>query len=173
MRQPATASTPLMMGLMALSVACGPEEIPPDGAWNVTVSSALSDDGARIDSTCIGDSDSVATYQASYTYELYYDVDSVSVDIDGQAFAQGTRTGCSLSYESAIWLEERPAGLVTWRIIGSADYRGGSGGCEERFESGIDWNGVEIIEVVDSEDETITPGCTYNLDVVGSWKNGG
>jgi len=171
MRQPAIAS--LLVGLMAFSVACGPEEVPPDGTWAVTVSSALNDEGTAIDSTCIGDGESVATYQASYTYELYYDGDAVSLDIDGQAFAQGTRTGCSLSYESAIWLEERPAGLITWRIIGVADYRGGSGGCDERFDEGIDWNGLETIEVVDSEDESITPGCTYNLDVVGTWKNGG
>jgi hypothetical protein len=163
----------MLVGLMAFVVACGPEEVPPDGAWNVTISSALNETETGIDSTCIGDNEEVATYQASYLYQLYYDGDAVSIDIDGQAFAEGIRTGCGLNYESAIWLEERPTGLVTWRIVGEASYRGAEGGCDERFEGGEDWNGMETIEVINSEDETIVPGCTYNLDVVGTWANGG
>ena len=173
MRQRATAS--LLASLLGFAVACAPEEVPPDGVWNVTVTSALNDDGSGFDegSTCIGDNEEIATYQASYTYQVYYDGDAFLMDIDGQAFAEGIRTGCSKSYESAVWLEDRPTGLVTWRIVGEASYRGAQGGCDERFVGNEDWNGTETIEVINSEDESVPVGCTYKLDVVGTWANGG
>ena len=173
MRQPAIRA--LCLSLLGVTVACGPEEVPPDGVWNVTVRSALNDDGTEFspESTCIGEDEDITTYQTSHTYSLFYDGDAVEIDVDQQAFAQGTRTGCSLSYESAVWLEDRPGGLVTWRIVGTADYRGAAGGCDERFEGDLDWQGTEVIEVVNSEDESVQPGCEYHLEVEGTWANGG
>lgn len=166
----------LLAGVLAAGlplVGCGgAEEVPADGTWKVTVASIVTDAGT-LDTTCVGEGDSARTYQATFDYALFYDGDAVSIDIDGQSFAEGTRAGCNLSYESSVWLEERPTGLVTWRIVGDAAYHGAAGGCENQVDDGKDWSGLETIEVVASEDESIPVGCTYNLSTVGTVVSGG
>ncbi len=151
---------------------CAPEQAIPDGTWKVTVSTRTDDSGA-LDGDCIAAGEQVAVFNQSYNYELFFDGDAVQVDIDGQSFAQGTRAACNLSYESAIWLDERNGFEVTWRIEGVAIYQGAGGGCEDRLEPGSDWTGVEDVVVVSSADESIPVGCTYGLDTVGTWVSGG
>lgn len=164
---------PRLLSLPILAVglsACGADEVPPEGVWSVTVQSRLTDEGA-LDTDCI---ESGQNYQKSYNYELYYDGDAVTIDIDGQAFATGTRAGCDLVYESTTFLDDRASGLITWAIEGDASYHGAAGGCENQIaDDGLDWVGVETVVVVASEDESIPVGCQYFMDTSGTWKGTG
>ena len=162
--------------LLTSSVACAEgEEVPADGIWNITVSSAVVevDGGQALDTTCIGEEQTSRTYSDSFQYALFYDGEAVHIDVDGQSFAEGTRAGCGLTYESSIWLEDRPAGRVTWLVEGYARYRGEAGGCDNEVEAGLDWQGTETIIVVDSEDEAVPVGCEYNLETSGTVVSGG
>jgi hypothetical protein len=158
-------------------VGCGGEDdVPPDGVWNLTISSNIVDDGAggqQIDTTCNDAGQAFRTYSDSFKYELFYDGDAVHIDVDGQSFADGTRAGCNLLYESSVWLEDRAGGQVTWYVEAGASYRGSAGGCDNQLEAGVDWEGYETIIVVESEDESVPVGCEYNLVTSGTVVSGG
>jgi hypothetical protein len=164
-------------GLLIAMVACSGEgdDVAPDGVWNITVESSIIDSSGveSLDSTCIGEDGAARVYNETFQYDLYYDGSAVQIDVDGQIFANGSRAGCGLSYESSIWLEDRAAGRVTWYVEGSARYRGTAGGCDNEVEQGSDWSGTETIIVVDSEDESIPIGCEYNLVTSGTVVSGG
>jgi len=164
-------------GLLVATMACSGdgEDVAPDGVWDITVASGIieSNGSEALDSTCIGEDASARVYNETFKYELYYDGSAVQIDVDGQIFANGTRAGCALSYESSIWLEDRAAGRITWYVEGSARYRGTAGGCDNEVEQGSDWSGTETIIVVDSEDETVPVGCEYNLVTSGTVVSGG
>ena len=176
--QPLTLRASSLRCLAALAVigatACGGgEEVPPDGVWNVTVESLITESNGQqsIVSDCIPDGGTV--YSKSFKYELYYEGDAVQVDIDGQAFAEGTRAGCNLLYESSVWLDDRPGGQITWYVEGGATYRGVAGGCDNQLADGVDWLGFEVAIVVESEDESVPVGCEYDLVTTGSVVSGG
>ena len=133
MRPPCPPIRPVVCSipLLALGVACGGgDEATPDGVWNVSVESLIVDqtDGSQdLSTTCVAEDEEARVYSKSFKYELYYDGEAVLLDIDGQSFGDGTRAGCNLVYESAVWLDERPGGQVTWYIEGAATYRGVAG----------------------------------------------
>lgn len=155
---------------VVLAAACSPETEPPDLAYTVDVFTRV-DDNAIV-SDCITEGQ---TYQQTFTYELFFEGSNLELKVGTgseptEAFASGTRSGCELGYESAVWLEERPAGDLRWQLVGSAVNEGGSGGCD--LVEGLDWEGTEIIEVVESEDPSVVEGCTYELVTEGTLKAG-
>jgi len=164
-RRPALQVTPLLLTpmLLALAVGCAKDDAePPDGQWEVQVTG--------IETNCTEASEG---YQETYQYLLYYDGSATELRIEGpdgkpESFATGVRSGCRVSYESAVWLEDRPNGLLRWQLEGSADYQGTAGGCD--IDEGYDWVGTETITVLDSEDEAVPVGCTYEMEVTGTYK---
>ncbi len=163
---------PLGMVCLAASflVGCGAEEAVPDGVWKVTVASVLDDDG-RLSTDCVSEA---PTYSETFEYELYVDDSggsTVELKIAGESFATGQRQGCNLSYQSAVWLEDQSTGLLQWQIAGTATYQGSAGGCD--LSDGLDWQGEEVLTVVESEDESVPSGCTYLMSAEGTLVSGG
>lgn len=155
---------------VVFAVACSAEAEPPDLAYTVEVFTRV-DDNAIV-SDCITEGQ---TYRETFTYELFFEGSNLELKVGSggeaaEAFASGTRSGCELVYESAVWLEERPAGDLRWQLLGSAVNEGGSGGCD--LTEGLDWEGTEVIEVVESDDPTVEEGCTYELVTEGTLKAG-
>ena len=64
-----------------------------------------------------------------------------------------------------MWLEESAEGDLRWQITGEATYQGQAGGCD--LTDGLDWEGTEIIEVVESLDDNTPEGCTYLMTTEG------
>lgn len=156
--------------LLVLGAACSPEAVPPDLTYTVDVFTRV--DNNEIVSTCITEGE---TYNQTFTYELYFEGSNLELkvgsgDQEPESFASGTRSGCDLVYESAIWLEERSGGDLRWQLLGAALNEGASGGCD--LSEGLDWEGTEVIEVVESEDESVPVGCTYELETEGTLKAG-
>lgn len=137
-----------------LLCACGPQPVEPDGQWNVTVTGT--------DDSCTG---AEAVYQELFTYQLFFDGSATTIRINNEGFATGSTSGCRLTYESAIWLEEDPAGDYQWQITGEATYEGAAGGCD--LDEGVDWVGEETLEIVFSENEGVLEGCTYEMELTG------
>jgi hypothetical protein len=137
-----------------LVCGCGPEPDIPDGEWNVTVTGTAD--------SCTGGE---AVYQELFTYQLFFDGSATTIRINNEGFATGTTSGCKLKYESAIWLEEEPAGDFQWQITGEATYEGAAGGCD--LPDGVDWEGTETLEIVYSENEAVPEGCSYEMDLTG------
>lgn len=158
----------VLMPALVLLVACKEDEtLTFDAEYTVDVTNALTDDGA-LDTNCI---DAGQAVNDTYTYGLVFDSADVSIYIDGETFATGSRTGCQLNYQSAVWLEDdRSGGLVRWQITGSATYETGAGSCG--LGDDIQWEGTETIEVVESEDEDVPAGCTYELETTGTFNGG-
>jgi hypothetical protein len=152
----------------ALSIACKADEtVVFDAEYTVDVANALTDDGA-LDTNCVDAGQAVAD---TYTYGLVFESADVSIFIDGETFATGTRTGCQLNYQSAVWLEDdRDGGLLRWQITGSATYETGAGSCG--LGDDIQWEGTETIEIIESEDEDVPAGCTYELLTEGTFNGG-
>jgi hypothetical protein len=161
---PCTALLPVV----ALLAACKADEtVTFDAEYTVDVVNALTDDG-DLDTNCI---DAGQAVNDTYTYGLVFESADVAIYIDGETFASGTRTGCQLNYQSAVWLEdERPGGLVRWQITGTATYETGAGSCG--LGEDIQWEGTETIEVVESEDPDVPAGCTYELLTEGTFNGG-
>lgn len=151
------------LGLVAaLAVGCNGSDEDPTLVYAVTVIGDWSD--------CI----TVPTgYTESFQYEVYQNPDSphlVTLAIDGTGFASGGITGCTMQYTSPVWLEERdsaPEAYLRWQIDGKVKYQGPAGGCRDLPE-GVDWYGTETITVVESGDETVPEGCTYEMEISGT-----
>jgi hypothetical protein len=156
------APAALLFATLGLLVACSDgTEAPPDDQWEVTVTG--------IETNC---TEATQGYQESFRYMLYNDGSATELRIEGpdgkpESFASGIRSGCRLNYESAVWLEDRAGGLLRWQLKGSAAYQTNVGGCD--IEDGYDWVGTETITVVDSEDEAVPVGCTYEMEVTGTY----
>jgi hypothetical protein len=155
-----------LMVSLGLGACAKEEERVPDGAWDVTVESRVVDNSLATDCVATG-----AVYSKKYRYELYFDGETAEVEIDGEAFARGSRSGCSLSYVSAIWLEEREEGDLRWQITGNSTYEGEISGCD--LPENLDWQGDELIEIVESTVPGIPTGCTYEMVTRGTWVSGG
>jgi len=153
---------------IALSCACKSDEaVVFDAEYTVDVANALTEDG-DLDTTCVDAGQAVAD---TYTYGLVFESADVSIFIDGETFATGTRTGCQLNYQSAVWLEDdREGGLLRWQISGSATYETGAGSCG--LGDDIQWEGTETIEIIESEDPDVPAGCTYELLTEGTFNGG-
>ena len=172
MRTPSSAPALVAVVLSAvLASACAGEEAVPDLVYTVNVVSAVDSDGTLSSgSTCIGEGETVVAYDEEFTYELYFEGSNVEVRVDGESFAAGVREGCDLVYESAVWLEERGSGDLRWKLNGEAIYEGAAGGCD--LADGSDWSGTEIIEVVESADDDVPEGCTYEMVTEGTLQAG-
>lgn len=163
------SSLPILAVALGLA-GCGVEEETPDGTWKVTVSSALDDDN-RLASDCV---ESASAYSKTYDYQLFVSEsagEAVELKIAGESFATGQRQGCSLAYQSPVWREDRDGGVIQWQITGEATYQGRAGGCE--LPNGLDWQGTELITVIDSDVESVPRGCTYLMETEGVLTGGG
>jgi hypothetical protein len=149
-------SLPLFSFLSVLFSGCA-EQVEPNGTWLVTIT------GTGSDNPCI---ESTAGFQKEYDYALYFTGSFVEIRVDGEKFATGEIRGCSLNYESNVYLEENENGNFRWQIVGSADVESAAGGCPN-VPDHLDWVGVETLTVVSSENPTVAESCTYNMESSG------
>ena len=142
--------------LLFLLVACK-EDIEPNGRWNVTITGSGSED------PCI---ESTEGFQETYEYSLYYEGSFLEIRVDEEPFATGEFRGCSITYESGVYLEESTNGDFRWQIEGRSDVESAAGGCPD-VPDDYDWFGTETLTVVSTENDAIEEGCTYNMDSTG------
>lgn len=98
-------------------------------------------------------------------YRVIVDAEEVDVAVGPDVFASGTANGCELSYSSVIWTEDREGYEIRWQIKGTATYN--PGGCNPA--NGTDWDGVEVFEMIASDDPELSPGCEYTMLVEGTF----
>lgn len=143
------------LGALALALGgCGEESLPGH-YWELQFSTAED----RCNSPSV-------SYGEGFTYRLEFDVTEVRVAIGSDVFASGTINGCTVAYESVVWTESRPAGDVLWSLSGEAIAQRGDGSCGIQS----DWVGTEVFTIHSSADPAISPGCTYTLDVNGTYE---
>ena len=142
--------------LVLFSFACSSET--PDDVWSVNVTG--------LETTCV---ESEEGYQSSHNYELYYTGSEFNLDVDGEWFATGQVRGCTFEYESVVYLDEAADGLFRWQITGTAQARNRAGGCNDTIPEGFDWSGTETLTVVSSDADSIEEGCTYEMQVEGTY----
>ena len=148
----------LLAGAFTLQACAVPPE-DPDGSWNVTVTGVSTDCTAE-----------TTGFQKTFNYQIFYDETDLSraeIKIDNESFASGFISGCTLEYQSAIWLEEEAGGNYRWQIVGRAEHQGAAGGCD--LPDGVDWYGTETLVVLDSENESVPADCTYEMESEGTW----
>jgi hypothetical protein len=104
----------------------------------------------------------------SYEYRVIYDVQDITLAIGEDEFAHGTVSGCNLQYQTVVWPEDREEYKIAWQMSGSAVVtKGGGDGCS--VEGGGDWAGTEVFTIVTSEDPELSPGCTYTVEMTGTF----
>ena len=154
----------VFLGFLAVCMAPGCGEPLEGFAWRVTVAGGE----PGFDSCNIGDEQ---PYSETFTYALNFDGGNVSlgllIDDEIFGFADGTLSGCDVSYASAVWQDQRDNGEVRWQLEGEASMRQGGSTCN--LDDGVDWVGFEEITVLDSTDPDIPPGCTYRMDATGTF----
>lgn len=140
----------LLLGVLA---GCGPGKLPGH-YWELDLSTAAD----NCNSSTVG-------YSETLEYRLEYGLETVSVSIGSDTFASGYIEGCRVIYESITWTEARRDGDIRWTLSGEAIAQREAGSC------GIasDWQGTETFTVVSSEDPDIRPGCTYELNLSGTY----
>lgn len=147
-------------------LACGPQQPEPDISYAITVTGVSTD--------CTTDPTGYAT---DVFYDLYFDGHVVAVfskseeKNQGVQLASGSVTGCTILYETPVWLEDRGTSAdgeslyIRWTLEGKAKYQGAAGGC---VENGLDWEGTETITVTESTDPDVPTGCTYEMSTSGT-----
>jgi hypothetical protein len=153
------------MLLIAL-LACTESRIP-EGAlfYDVTVTTADVDDDNVVDS-CHPDAQ-VAIVTENYRYAVFFDAERAEVYVGEELFAVGSIGGCRLQYQTVVVGEESDAdGDVKWQLFGSAALDPGDDAC---VEGDGDWLGSEVFEIVSSENDTLSPGCTYEMETTGTF----
>jgi hypothetical protein len=143
-----TALSPLIVG-------CGDAALPGD---LFQISAKGLEDG------CTGGN---ANLSENFEYRVVFDGNNVEIAVGEDVFASGRADGCLISYESVVWQEDRNGKSVNWQILGSATVDV-NGSCETGSES--DWIGTESFQIVNSEDESLTPGCSYLTELTGKHK---
>jgi len=163
------------MWILFFSLVACKETIEPNGIWNVTVTGLETD--------CI---DSREGFQKTFEYSLYYDGSYVEIKVDGESFATGQVRGCSINYESGVYLEElgtcsdgislneeecsevsgswNSSGDFRWQIMGSADVESAAGGCGD-IPDEYDWYGNIPYE---DKDGNIVSGAGEVMTVISS-----
>jgi hypothetical protein len=143
-------------------LACGEEEGPPPGSfnWEVTITG--------IEDLC--NPSDPQPYQETVTYSLFFDGSLTEIYIGQDAFAAGVMSGCSLEYDTPVVGERRGENgeyWVKWQLVGEATLRQGGSSCD--MTEGVDWEGTETFEVVETDDPNLQVGCTYTMSVVGTY----
>ena len=153
---PTTAHLWPLAALAAVAlVACGPSGPVPDAIWEVTVTGKYSN--------CTSDE---SGYQETFNYAVFFDGAAVDIRIDESPFASGVVSGCTIRYETPLWLEDRGDDIyLRWVIEGTANYQYVTGQCD--IADGYDWWGSETITVEESTDDDVVAGCTYELETSG------
>lgn len=153
MGKPSQATFALIL-FSAGSSGCGEEELAGD-YWNVELSGA--------ENSCTGGG---ADYSESYEYRVLFEGNDITLAIGPDIWATGTAEGCTLSYNSLVWSDFREDYEIEWEILGTSQVNvGGGGGCVD----GSDWAGTETFVVTTSAHPDVQPGCTYTLDVTGTF----
>ena len=128
-----------------------------EAIWPLNLGSVPTDFCPCTDAT--GTSDCYADIGRSketLSYELHQDGDAISIRIDGETFATGTLRGCSLDYESPVWLDTTDNGEVQWQVKSVVTVLDMNGACTAAFKgeaAGYDFLGIEEVEVVGGSDE--------------------
>src|SRR5678816_3318938 len=125
-----------LSGVLAVGSVCTDPQ-PPGHLWHLKVTGATD--------TC---NDPPVDYSGpkEFDYLLRFDGAQVSLAIDGDAFAKGQISGCSIVYESVVWGEPRGDNdeyEIRWQITGDAQYRAGGTTCN--LAAGLDWRGTETL----------------------------
>jgi hypothetical protein len=104
-------------------------------------------------------------------YVVTFDGAAVTLFFDDETFASGTIAGCAMNYESVVWDDAHNGFDVRWRLIGQSTWRTGeAGGCD--LPEGTDWVGTETFEIIDSNEPELPEGCTYTIDLLGTYQGG-
>lgn len=98
-------------------------------------------------------------------YRVIVEAEDLEIAVGPDVFASGVALGCDLSYNSVIWTEDRNGYEIRWQINGTATYN--PGGCNPA--NGQDWDGIEVFEVIASDDPELAPGCQYTMLVEGTF----
>jgi hypothetical protein len=147
--------------MLFLLAACqSGTSVPEDAIWYAV-------DVEAVSTTCgLSDAEMSEGYAESFTYAVSFDGSSATLYIDDNIFASGTISGCSLVYQTVTVGQERETGDLKWQIFGESRVNAASGGA--CTDNGGDWQGTEYFEIVESEDEAIEVGCTYDMTTSGS-----
>lgn len=146
------------LSLLGLLAACEASKVPEDASrWAVTVTGQH--DGCHPERT--------DGYQETFDYAVAFDASSATLYIGENAFASGTISGCSLTYQSVVFEQERDEGTLKVQLFGQAAVESvGGDPCVENTE--LEWEGTEWFEVISSEDPDVEPGCTYDMTTEGT-----
>jgi len=115
--------------------------------------------------------DPTVAYQETFEYRVTFDGPAATLHVDDGTFAAGVLEGCDLRYETVVWAEKRDEGNIRWQLTGSASVYTGGDTC--LLDSGKDWLGSEVVEVLYSEISGIEAGCTYTMELEGTYLGGG
>jgi hypothetical protein len=143
----------LLALIAGLSGGCGAADLP---GFYYDVTATTRED------TC---NSPAVQYTEDFEYRLFIEANQAEVGIGPDTFATGTVDGCTVSYASITWTETRDAGNIQWTLEGEATAERGGGACGAPSA----WFGTETFTVQSSEDPSISPGCTYTLDLLGSY----
>jgi hypothetical protein len=133
--------------------------------------------------TCFDD---IKQGKESVSYEVFRDGALMSIRIDGETFATGSTpsleapsgsAGCSIEYESPVWLESTDGGEVQWQVQSVNAMLDMNGACSSAFEGGAavdyDFLGIERIEIVGSTDKDAYPVGRTVWKIVAGTRQGG
>ncbi|MDP2311121.1 MAG: hypothetical protein Q8P18_34190 [Pseudomonadota bacterium] len=152
--------------LLVLSLlACSNSQVPEDAIfYNVTVTAGNIDDDALVDE-CHPEATEGSVEE--FVYAVAFEGSAATLYIGEDVFALGTITGCDLTYSTVtIGEETEQDGVVKWQLFGTAAIDSiADGACVEGDGS---WAGSEYFEIVNSEDETLEPGCQYEMRTEGT-----
>jgi hypothetical protein len=112
-------------------------------------------------------SEAPSDYTETFTYRLdVVAANDVTVYIDDVVLATGGLDGCEISYRSPLFTDVRGEDTIRWALIGKATI---SLGDNASCGAGEGWIGTERIEISSSTADDVAPGCSYKLDVEGTY----
>ncbi len=141
--------------------ACEEDTLDPDSFnWEVTVTG--------VEDLC--NPTDPQGFQQDFTYSLFFDGSITTITIGDENFASGIMSGCSLEYDTPVVGERRGDNeefWVKWQLTGEALLRQGGSSCD--IDEGLDWQGEETFELVETDDPSLSVGCTYTMAVEGTY----
>jgi hypothetical protein len=143
----------LCAGTFAVVAGCA-SEVRQGKVWEVT--------SLATEDLC---NDPTVPYRETFEYRVTFDGPAATLHIGDGKFAAGVLEGCDLRYETVVWAEKREEGNLRWQLTGSASIYTGGETC--LLDSGKDWLGSEVVEIVYSEIPDIEAGCTYTMELEG------